>query len=171
MLGTVDFDTFVTFSDDDFVHLGITAKGSRAKLLRELDTYQKQHPKSIDEAAQKDEGEKDKHAVSRRKSLKIEINGATFDLGKKEHRGPLSPFTSGGMRRGRFPSSAPANITAFGPFLDGDVGAMMAEMESGGSRSRRKIECRRTTRAERGGGMLSRILARRCGGPAVSSEL
>lgn len=161
----------MTFSDDDFARLGITAKGSRAKLLRELDTYQKQHPKQVDQAGLKDEKEKDKHSVSRRKSLKIEISGATFDLEKREHKGPLSPFTSAGMRRGRLPSSAPANITAFGPCLDGDVGAMMAEMESGGRESRSKIQCRRTTRAERGGGMLSRILARRFGGPAVNSEL
>jgi SAM domain (Sterile alpha motif) len=164
ILATLSFDTLVTFSDEDFARLGISAKGSRAKLLRELDTYQKQHPKQVDEAGHKDEMEKENRSVSRRKSLKIEINDAVFDLAKNDRKGPLSPFTSGGMRRCRLPSSAPANTTAFAPFLEGDVGEMMAEMESGDGGSRRKVEYRRSTRAERGGGMLSRILGKRFGG-------
>jgi hypothetical protein len=98
------------------------------------------------------------------KSLKVKINGAEFEL-EKDAKRPLSPFTSGGRLRRLLsprppPPSAPAKITAFGPTIDDEVGEMLTEMESG---SKPKIQMKRTTRAERRGGMISRILKKRLG--------
>lgn len=152
----------MTFSDHDLARLGVAAKGSRAKLLRELEACKQQHLKQVEVVPREEEKEKDNGSVSRRKSLKIEINGAVFDLEKKDSKGPLSPFTSGGMLRRRLlsqaPSSAPANITAFGPTIEDEVNEIVAGIESGG---KGKSCMRRTTRKERGGGILSRMLGKR----------
>jgi hypothetical protein len=97
-----------------------------------------------------------------RKSLKVQINGAEFEL-EKETKRPLSPFTSGGMLRRLLspaPPSAPARITEFGPTVDDEVEGMLAEMESGG---KGKTCVTQTTRKERAGGMLRRILGKRIG--------
>jgi hypothetical protein len=94
--------------------------------------------------------------------LKVQINGAEFEL-EKETKRPLSPFTSGGMLRRLLspaPPSAPARITEFGPTVDDEVEGMLAEMESGG---KGKTCVTQTTRKERGGGMLRRILGKRIG--------
>jgi hypothetical protein len=95
-----------------------------------------------------------------RKSLKVQINGAEFEL-EKDNKRPLSPFTSAGMLRRLLsptPPSAPAAITAFGQTIDDEVGGMLAEMESGGEA---RISMQRTTRTERSGGILGRILKKR----------
>lgn len=97
-----------------------------------------------------------------RKSLKVEIHGTEFELEKEASR-PMSPFTSGGMLRrilGPPPPSAPARITEFGPTVNDEIGGMLAEMEAG---VKSKPALARTTRAERGGGMLKRILGKRIG--------
>jgi SAM domain (Sterile alpha motif) len=97
-----------------------------------------------------------------RKSLKVQTSGAEFDLEKDKR--PLSPFTSGGMLRrllSHAPRSAPANITTFGPTVEDEVNGMLAEMESP---PKAKLCMQRTTRAERGGGLLSKILGKRIGG-------
>jgi hypothetical protein len=97
-----------------------------------------------------------------RKSLKVQINGGEFEL-ETETKRPLSPFTSGGVLRrllSPLPPSAPARITEFGPTVDDEVEGMLAEMESGG---KGKTCVTRTTRKERGGGILRRILGKRIG--------
>lgn len=102
------------------------------------------------------------------KSLKVEINGAEFEL-EKDAKRPLSPFTSAGRLRQllspRHPTpSAPAKITAFGPTINDEVGGKTTKMDSGSKpKGQPKIELKRTTRAERGGGILSRILKKRLG--------
>ncbi len=203
ILATLSFDTLVTSSDDDLARLGVAAKGSRAKLLRELETYREQHHKETGDAAQEKKKEKDNATVSSaqeqarscvlkpekekdnasvspapeaavssssnsskkaRPSLTVQINGVEFDLEKEKKKRPLSPFTpSGRLRRllSPLPPSAPARITAFGPTIDDEVNEMLAEMESGGQASNGRVSSRSTTRAERGGGMLSRILGKR----------
>ncbi len=115
-----------------------------------------------------------------RKALKVQINGADFDLEKDTTR-PLSPFTSSGMLRrllSPMPSSAPANITAFGPTIDDEVAGMLTEMESGREgkskgkgkeKEKAKVCLARTTRAERGGGILRRILGKRIGRCLISA--
>ena len=203
ILATLSFDTLVTLSDDDLARLGVAAKGSRAKLLRELEIYQQQHHKEAGDTAQgygkekenvtvgwaqkparscvsKPERVKDIDSVSpapeaalsssskslkkARPSLTVQINGVEFDLEKEKKKRPLSPFTPGGRLRRLLspqPPSAPARITAFGPTIDDEVNEMLAEMESGGQESNRRVGNRRTARAERGSGMLSRILGKR----------
>lgn len=193
----------MTLSDDDLARLGVAAKGSRAKLLRELEIYQQQHHKEAGEAAQEEGKEKENATVNRapqptrsclskpgrekdndsispaaeaalssssksskkaRPSLTVQINGVEFELEKEKKRRPLSPFTPGGRLRRLLspqPPSAPARITAFGPTIDDEVNEMLAEMESGGPGSNERVGNRRTARAERGGGMLSRILGKR----------
>lgn len=97
-----------------------------------------------------------------RKSLKVQINGAEFEL-EKETKRPLSPFTSGGMLRrllSAAPTSAPAQVTAFGPSIEDEAREMLAEMECG---HKGKMCLRRTTRAERGGAMMRKILGKRMG--------
>lgn len=204
ILATLSFDTLVTLSDDDLARLGVAAKGSRAKLLRELEIYQQQHHKEAVEAAQEEGKEKENATVNNRApkparsclskpgrekdndsvspaaeaalssssksskkvrpSLTVQINGVEFDLEKQKKKRPLSPFTPGGRLRRLLspqPPSAPARITAFGPTIDDEVNEMLAEMESGGQGSNERVGNRRTTRAERGGGMLTRMLGRR----------
>jgi hypothetical protein len=96
------------------------------------------------------------------KSLKVQINGAEFEL-EKEKKRPLSPFTSGGMLRRLLsptPPSAPAKMTAFGSTIEDEVGGKVTEVESA---SKKKANIKRTTQEERGGGLLSKILKRRIG--------
>ena len=287
-LASISFDTLVTFSDDDLAHLGVAAKGSRAKLLRELATYRQQHLKQVEDANHDDKQEsrsvspaseaatssppsstgRSKPSKSEyvgycfgnpaadpslriitkesgenlalptppgitlsappqktffntehptvsaprptasapaqkttfsteeikptppteeikptplteeiqptlpkkspkkcRKTLKVQINGAEFDL-EKDRKRPLSPFSSGGMLRRLLhhpPPSAPAKITAFGPTIDDEVNGMLAEVETGKKKSKGKSSIQRTTRAERGGGLLSKLLGKRIG--------
>jgi hypothetical protein len=107
-----------------------------------------------------------------RPSLKVQISGVDFEL-EKDAKQSLSPFTAGDMLRrvvGPAPPSAPPNITAFGPTVDDDVNAMIEEMEASlrkkkkeKQRKKKKVSLERTTREERSGGMLSKILGRRTG--------
>ncbi len=203
ILATLSFDTLVTLSDDDLARLGVAAKGSRAKLVRELEAYHHQHYKQSGNTAQEDGEEKEsatfnsaeeaarscvmkpekekanasvspepeaalssfpKSSKKARPSLTVQINGVQFDLEKEKKKRPLSPFTPGGRLRRLLspqPPSAPARITAFGPTIDDEVNEMLAEMESGGQTNNGRVDSRRTTRAERGGGLLSRILGKR----------
>lgn len=98
------------------------------------------------------------------KSLKVQINNVDFEL-EKEEKEPFSPFTSGGMLRhllGPTPPSAPARITAFGPTIDDQLNAMREECRAE-TPPKQKFSFKRTTRAERCSGRLSKILGKAMG--------
>lgn len=59
-----------------------------------------------------------------KKKLVVNINGADFDIERR--KGPLSPFTSGGVLRKALPQTAPAAVTEFGPTIDEEVRASLS---------------------------------------------
>ena len=102
-----------------------------------------------------------------RKKLTLRLNGAEFDIEKKEKKRPLSPFTRGGMLRRMMspvPPSAPAALTEFGPTIADEVEQeMRVEKECAEKRLRERAKLASTTRAERGGRMLLGFLGKRVG--------
>ncbi|KAK6382203.1 hypothetical protein LTS17_004090 [Exophiala oligosperma] len=94
-----------------------------------------------------------------KKKLVVNINGADFDIERR--KGPLSPFTSGGVLRKALPQTAPAAVTEFGPTIDEEVRASLSSKTNTTAKLEKKAE--KTTRAERGGKRLMGFLGRRIG--------
>ncbi|KIW15292.1 hypothetical protein PV08_05337 [Exophiala spinifera] len=94
-----------------------------------------------------------------KKKLIVNINGADFDIERK--KGPLSPFTSGGVLRKAPPQTAPAAVTEFGPTVDEEVRVSLNSKSKTSPKLDNGVE--KTTRAERGGKRLMGFLGRRIG--------
>lgn len=130
----------MTLSDEDLAGLGITAQGSRRKLLRELTAYEQAHSQPVENVD---------------KPVSLGLAPPRLPPPKLALPPPKLPP----------PSSAPACMTSFGPTINEEMGQKLTETESGG---KAKIELKRTTRAERGGGILFKILGRRLGRAGIN---
>ncbi|KPI36749.1 uncharacterized protein AB675_11828 [Cyphellophora attinorum] len=94
--------------------------------------------------------------------MTVKINGTEFNIERRPSR-PLSPFTSGGMLRKLVPSSAPPNVTEFGPTVRDEVEKLEERVRrnDGEAPPMPVVKLTTTTRVERGGSRLIGFLAGR----------